>query len=75
LKLQVAVRWRASTAVHVTRVVPIGKKAPLGGAHDSATAGAPPTDVGVPYWTVAPCTLATMMGGGAAGHVIVGPLG
>jgi hypothetical protein len=75
LKLQVSVRWRASTAVHVTRVVPIGKKAPLAGAHETATAGAPPMEVGVPYWTVAPWTFATMIGGGAAGQVIVGPFG
>src|SRR5262245_38114075 len=65
LNEQAFVRWRASVAVHVTVVDPTGNVEPLGGAHATATGGAPPFAIAVPYDTVMGCPVGDVIGPGA----------
>ena len=61
--------WRfASTALHVTRVGPIGYSAPLGGMHATVIGALPPAAVGNAYVTVIARPLADAIVW-AAGHV------
>jgi hypothetical protein len=61
--------------VQTTVVDPIGNAAPLGGAQDTLTAGAPPDVVAVPYCTGIDEPSGDVCGGGGAGQVIFGPSG
>src|SRR5688500_9487726 len=55
VKLQEAVRCRASVPMHVTLVAPIGKFEPDAGLHATVTGGAPPEAAGV--WNVTVTTV------------------
>ena len=71
-KLQLELRCRASTASHVTLVVPTGNSAPLAGMHVAVTGANPPVVDGAPNWIATDCP-AEVVGVGAAGHNMLGP--
>ncbi|HEX2400413.1 MAG TPA: hypothetical protein VHJ79_10605, partial [Mycobacterium sp.] len=75
LNEQESTRCRASVAVQVTAVVPIGNIEPAGGAHATDTVGAPPVTIGVPYCTAVAWPLGDVTAGGASGQEIFGPFG